>query len=128
MTNDEVRELWKYSNCDYNTMFDNIAVLQNNLTKKFEEHNKINDHKLFLSSRFNYYFTDNTRIISDMYLFVSGTYYIDRECISFNKDGFIGFAGWASSENTAPILEAFIETLSFITKQSIAELLNRELN
>ncbi len=32
----------------------------------------------------------------------------DRECVSFNQDGFIGFAGWASTRNTAPILKGFV--------------------
>jgi hypothetical protein len=29
-----------------------------------------------------------------------------RECISFNTDGFIGFAGWADNNNIKPILKA----------------------
>lgn len=30
----------------------------------------------------------------------------NREAISFNRDGFIGFCGWASTTNTAPVLNA----------------------
>ena len=29
-----------------------------------------------------------------------------REAVSFNRDGFIGFAGWADSKNIQPILDA----------------------
>lgn len=29
-----------------------------------------------------------------------------REAVSFNSDGFIGFAGWASTTNAKPILDA----------------------
>lgn len=29
-----------------------------------------------------------------------------REAISFNRDGFIGFAGWADDSNVRPILDA----------------------
>lgn len=29
-----------------------------------------------------------------------------REAVSFNSDGFIGFAGWASTANAKPILDA----------------------
>lgn len=43
------------------------------------------------------------------YLTMSSEYFKKRECISFNKDGFIGFAGWASTKNTAPILEVVCE-------------------
>lgn len=31
----------------------------------------------------------------------------DREAVSFNRDGFIGFAGWADETNVQPILEGF---------------------
>lgn len=34
-------------------------------------------------------------------------YFDDREVVSFNPDGFIGFAGLASSENAMPILQGF---------------------
>lgn len=32
-----------------------------------------------------------------------------REAISFNRDGFIGFAGWADDSNVKPVLDAVIE-------------------
>lgn len=34
-------------------------------------------------------------------------YFDDREAVSFNDDGFIGFAGWADNENVQPILKGF---------------------
>lgn len=34
-------------------------------------------------------------------------YFTDREAITFNTDGFIGFAGWADSTNVSPFLNAF---------------------
>jgi hypothetical protein len=33
----------------------------------------------------------------------------NRECISFNNDGFIGIAGWASTKNTKPIYDSIIQ-------------------
>lgn len=35
-----------------------------------------------------------------------------REAVTFNQNGFIGFAGWADEENVQPILEGFIEWVS----------------
>ncbi|PLP86826.1 hypothetical protein CYD26_22640 [Pseudomonas sp. FFUP_PS_473] len=35
------------------------------------------------------------------------SYFDDREAITFNPDGFIGFAGWASDGNVQPILQGF---------------------
>lgn len=37
----------------------------------------------------------------------SSFYFTDREAVTFNRDGFIGFAGWADDTNVQPILEAF---------------------
>lgn len=33
----------------------------------------------------------------------------NREAVSFNSDGFIGFAGWADNRNIRPILDAVVE-------------------
>ena len=41
------------------------------------------------------------------YLRVDGSYFHDREAISFNRDGFIGFGGEFSSVNVQPMLKAF---------------------
>lgn len=34
-------------------------------------------------------------------------YFDGREAVSFNTDGFIGFAGWADAQNVRPILAGF---------------------
>lgn len=34
-------------------------------------------------------------------------YFDDREAVSFNPDGFIGFAGWADDQNIQPIVMGF---------------------
>lgn len=31
-----------------------------------------------------------------------------REAVTFNPDGFVGFAGWADDDNVAPILQGFV--------------------
>lgn len=36
-------------------------------------------------------------------------YFDGREAVSFNTDGFIGFAGWADDKNVTPILDGFHE-------------------
>lgn len=41
------------------------------------------------------------------YIKVDGSYFEKREGISFNRDGFIGFAGSFSDVNTTPYLTAF---------------------
>lgn len=36
-------------------------------------------------------------------------YFSNREAVTFNSNGFVGFAGWADDDNVRPILEAFVE-------------------
>ncbi len=40
-------------------------------------------------------------------LYVNSHYFIQRECITFNSDGFIGFCGWAADDNARPVVMAF---------------------
>jgi hypothetical protein len=35
-------------------------------------------------------------------------HFTERECISFNQDGFIGFSGWADDKNARPFIDAFV--------------------
>ena len=52
--------------------------------------------------------------ITKVLIKVDGYYFKDREAISFNRDGFIGFCGWASSKNAMPIYDAFDKWLEFL--------------
>ena len=45
------------------------------------------------------------------YVRVDGPYFEDREGISLEPGGFIGFAGWADSRNERPFLVAFARWL-----------------
>ncbi|MBB3947096.1 hypothetical protein GGQ73_003060 [Rhizobium skierniewicense] len=42
-------------------------------------------------------------------LYCKAFYFKDREAVTFNDNGFIGFAGWADEVNVQPILSAFVE-------------------
>lgn len=59
--------------------------------------------------------------LQSAFLRVDGPYFTDREAISFNEDGFIGFCGWADDHNSAPILKAFCEWVRiYLPTRSIA--------
>lgn len=45
--------------------------------------------------------------IQSAFIRVNGTYFKDREAISFNDDGYIGFCGWAGTKNALPFYRAF---------------------
>lgn len=47
---------------------------------------------------------------------VDGGYFSRREAITFNKDGFIGFAGWACDYNTTPFVSAFEKWIEWLVK------------
>lgn len=63
---------------------------------------------MYLSRRIDLKRKTNGTLIS-CFLYVNSHYFERRECISFNANGWIGFAGWADQGNTNPILRAFIE-------------------
>lgn len=45
------------------------------------------------------------------------SYYFERrEAVSFNRDGFIGFAGWSDEKNVQPILSGFSSWVDELTK------------
>lgn len=39
-------------------------------------------------------------------------YFTDREAVTFNSDGFVGFAGWADDTNIVPVLTGFTRWVS----------------
>lgn len=51
---------------------------------------------------------------------VSGPYFERREGISFNRDGYIGFAGWASTNNLQPFVRGFMQWCK-ATAEEVAE-------
>ena len=44
-------------------------------------------------------------------------YFDDREAVTFNTNGFIGFAGWADNQNVQPILDGFKAWVNELTAQ-----------
>ena len=46
--------------------------------------------------------------LKEAYIRVDGDYFRDRECVSFNRDGYVGLCGWASSENAEPVAAGFV--------------------
>lgn len=45
---------------------------------------------------------------------VKGTYFDDREAITFYDDGFIGFCGWADGYNLTPFVMGFKEWCDYL--------------
>lgn len=47
-------------------------------------------------------------------------YFSNREAITFNTGGFIGFGGWADDINIQPILSGFVEWVDQMRRTSVA--------
>lgn len=113
MTTDEARELYKKSGLTYRDIGSKeIAMLMDCI--KAELLITETDLKFSLpnlrKSDINY---NDDGSIKNCYIMVNGDYFKRREAISFNTaslkgDEFIGFAGWASTANTQPFINAFV--------------------
>lgn len=57
----------------------------------------------------------NNKKLQHAFLYVDAHYFTKRECVSFNADGFIGFAGWSDSSNVRPILKGFNEWCDYLS-------------
>jgi len=44
-------------------------------------------------------------------------YFNQREAVTFNDDGFIGFAGWADDENIQPVIQGFLKWVEELKQQ-----------
>ena len=110
-TNDEARQYFKDKGFTYNDITEgDILTLIMLLNKHIKAANKNNETSvdMYLSRKVDIRKRTNGTITC-CYLYLNSHYFQRRECISFNYDGFIGFAGWADQGNTNPILRAFLE-------------------
>jgi len=47
-------------------------------------------------------------------------YFTQRQAVTFEPDGFIGFAGWADDDNVQPILKAFVQWVDEMKTAALA--------
>ena len=116
-TRDEARAYFKDKGLSYrNIRKTDISRLQALLRQEIRTSNKNGESlaNMRLSEK-----VDVTIALSGIdtcYLYVNGDYYKRRECISFNRDGFIGFAGWADDGNLNPITRAFVRWVDILAE------------
>lgn len=77
----------------------------------------IHPHKRFSKYPGTRYVKDIFGDLKEAFIIVECDRYSKRSGISFNQDGFIGFAGWADSTNVIPFLTAFEEWVTGIKKE-----------
>lgn len=111
-SNDEARQYFKGKGLTYSDVSEGdilaLVMLLNKHLKKANKDCETSMGTMHLSQKVDARYRTNGQMLS-CFLYVNSHYFQRRECISFNQDGFIGFAGWADQGNTNPILRAFIE-------------------
>lgn len=115
-TNNEARKYFKSKGLTYDDITEGeLLVLVMLLNKELKTAAKDCETSvdMHLSKRMDIKKKTNGSIVS-CYLYLNSHYFTQREAISFNTDGFIGFAGWADQGNTNPLLRAFLKWCDMI--------------
>lgn len=111
-SNDEARKYFADKGLTYDDITEGdiltLVILLNKHIKAANKDNETSVDSMYLSKKIDILKKRNGTIIR-CFLYMNSSYFTRRECISFNSDGFIGFAGWADQGNTNPILRAFLE-------------------
>jgi hypothetical protein len=108
MTRDEARSLFKSAKLDYSVITpDSIQRLRTLINLRMKE-----------SGCMRGVFRCRQRaVVREGYAEIKckASYFDDREAVTFNCDGFIGFAGWADDQNIQPVLAGFTDWVREVT-------------
>ena len=120
-TNDEAREYFKNKGLTYDNIEDSdIAALLILLKTEYRISNKNGETSVSterVSEKVVIKHKTNGKLES-CFIYVNSHYFTRRECISFNRGGFIGFAGWADDGNLNPIRRAFLKWCDMLTAET----------
>lgn len=110
-TNEEARQYFRDKGLSYHDITEgdilSLLMLLNREIKKSNKAGETSVSTMHMSSKIDMKKRTNGTIIK-CFLYINSHYFTQREAISFNQDGFIGFAGWADQGNTNPLLRAFL--------------------
>lgn len=110
-TNNEARQYFRDKGLTYDDITEgdilSLLMLLNREIKKSNKDGETSVNTMHMSSKIGMKKRTNGTIIK-CFLHINSHYFTQREAISFNEDGFIGFAGWADQGNTNPLLRAFL--------------------
>ena len=108
MDRDKAREYFEDAELTYEDIGESEIILLNCILKKVLGKTKNSKDTIALKGCDNFDITETPyKSLESCYLYVNSDYFDERECISFNDFGFIGFAHWADEDNIKPILSAF---------------------
>jgi len=130
-TRDMAREWFKNSGLNYSDIKEKdfyllLALLADELELFSETHKDENVHGIAtmrisdrtgLKRYLPIYNKKENGEMENAYIFVDSHYFQGREAISFNRDGFVGFAGWADSTNVLPFIRAFVRFVDYLKER-----------
>lgn len=122
-TSDDARAYFKSKALTYDDITEgDILVLVMLLQKELKKSNKAGETSIdmTLSAKVDMKKKTNGSVIWCR-LYMNANYFTRREAISFNEDGFIGFAGWADVGNKNPLLRAFLRWCNYLAEEEDAE-------
>ena len=118
-TTNEAREYFKNKGLTYDSISEgDILILSMMLEQELKKSNKSGETSvstMTLSKKIDMKKKTNGHIIC-CFLYMNSHYFTQREAISFNRDGFIGFAGWADIGNTNPLLRGFLKWCDYLAE------------
>ena len=131
--NEEARLYFKplrYEDISESDFYRLVAVLQKHIDKRNEfELKRASESKnggrdyIYSIKKVKYNKATPKRPYMSMFITVLCDNYSEREAISFNPDGFIGFAGWASTYNTKLFTNAFKEWVDIMKREKVTTLI-----
>ena len=105
-----------YSDIDEPMITDLHKITEEHLCANFDKEMRMKINPL---RKKDVSFDRKTGKLKEAYIRVQGSYFGDREGISFNPEKqFIGFAGWSDSINVQPFLSAFMEWVNKYKKNA----------
>ncbi len=117
---EDAREIWKNTGLTYSDIKrEDILKLRELIKRELQtylptaEHSRSMDMRLAKERRYDIKF-DKTGFLIGGGIFVAGGYFDHREAVYFSQDGFIGFCGWADSENKLPMIKAFTKWVDYV--------------
>ena len=106
LTREQARKAYQESGLDgfFPLTFERMAALRDTINHEMLE-------AALMDGTFHMAHPSRIRIHSEdcVELRCTSHYFDDREAVTFNADGFVGFAGWSDETNVQPILRGFIE-------------------
>lgn len=116
MTRNDARKLWAASGLTYGVLTGaNVARLRNKINAEMRTSGLIRGSYRAGRARVWSTLGDTTADIR-----CAAFYFKDRQAVTFERDGFVGFAGWADDENVQPILRAFVEWVAELQNELVS--------